>query len=310
MIEIVANPVTTPSTIFRASAPPAHLLAQLGPLADLPGTWVGNGFNLISLPDKHDNKAFRLKLNATRETLNFSPIGGPIPNRGSAQDDIAFLGLHYFQQVSDAATNEGMHVEPGLWLNLPMTTAPEQAPTVARLGTIPHGDSLLAQGNSLVVDGDPIIKPVDSTPFTLDPATGARINENNLSYLAPFISAALPPGIPDGAIGNPNLLLSNAIKGQKIVRTVVLFVSASPVGGINGTPIAPPTHPNNVGGIVNIPFVVTNANANSFSAIFWIETIENADGTQFLQLQYTQTVILDFIGLKWPHISVATLVKQ
>jgi hypothetical protein len=36
----------------------------------------------------------------------------------------------------------------------------------------------------------------------------------------------------------------------------------------------------------------------------------NRDGTRFLQLQYSQTVILDFFGLNWPHIAVATLVKQ
>ena len=88
------NAPTTPA-IFRAGAPITSTIAQLGPLGDLPGTWVGNGFNLISLPDKHENKLFRLKLNATHETLNFTPIGGPIPNRGSAQDDIAFLGLHF-----------------------------------------------------------------------------------------------------------------------------------------------------------------------------------------------------------------------
>jgi len=28
------------------------------------------------------------------------------------------------------------------------------------------------------------------------------------------------------------------------------------------------------------------------------------------QLQYTQTVLLNFNGLSWPHVSVATLIKQ
>ena len=28
------------------------------------------------------------------------------------------------------------------------------------------------------------------------------------------------------------------------------------------------------------------------------------------QPQYTQTVILNFLGVNWPHISVATLTKQ
>ena len=310
------NLAVTPHS-FRASAPQATVLRNLGALADLPGTWVGSGFNLISLPDKHENKIFRLKLNATHETLNFTEIGAPIPNRGSAQDDIAFLGLHYFQLVSDAVENTEMHLEPGMWLNLPSTTAPPEPPTIVRVATIPHGDALLAQSDLVVIgaQGGPRIEPVDSTPFTLDPTTGARKNDTNANYLAPFTSTPLPAGIPAGSIANPNLVLTNEIqrkasRGQHITQTTVIRVNATPIGGINGTPIAPPSKPNNVGGIVNIPFVNINADANSFSAIFWVETVENSDGTQFLQLQYTQTAILDFDNIKWPHISVATLVKQ
>lgn len=306
------------SSVFRAAAPSGVTLARLGPLKELPGTWVGTGFNLVSLPNgQNGNKPlpFFLKLNRTFETLNFTKIGGPIPNRGSSQGDIFFVGLHYFQEVSNLETSELMHLEPGLWLNLPVSTAPNEPRSLARLGTIPHGDALLAQGN-LINNGDPLpggpkINPVDSTPFTLDPATGARKNDTNPAYLAPFQSPVKPPpGITPAIVANPNLILTNAISGQKIVETVLLAVAANPVGGINGTPIVPPNAPNAVGGIENIPFVVTNANANAFSAIFWIETVQNSDGSTFLQLQYTQTVILDFIGLKWPHISVATLVKQ
>jgi hypothetical protein len=295
---------------FRATAPSAIAHPMLGPLAELPGTWIGKGFNLISLPDKHDNKPFRLKLNATVENLTFTPIGGPIPNRGSGQDDIQFLGLHYLQLVNDAHDNGALHLEPGIWLNVGPTEDPKAGPSVVRMATIPHGDSLLSQGTFLTVPGGPKIEVVDTTPFTLDPATGARKNETSKQYLEPFTTTPPPVGIAAGAIANPNLLLTEAIKEQKIINTVVLIVSASPVGGINGTPISPPAKPSDVGGIVNIPFVVKNANANAFSAIFWIETVQHPDGYQFLQLQYTQTVILDFIGIKWPHISVATLVKR
>ena len=63
----------------RASAPAETHLRHLGPLHNLAGTWVGSGFNLISLPDFADNKTFRLKLSATREILEFSHIGGPVP---------------------------------------------------------------------------------------------------------------------------------------------------------------------------------------------------------------------------------------
>jgi hypothetical protein len=308
------------NSAFRASSPQDNVLDKLGALADLTGTWIGSGFNLISLPDfQHSaNGVFRLKLNATHETLNFTQTGAAIPNRGDSQDDIAFLGLHYLQLVSDSVENTQLHIETGMWLNLPPTASPHETATVVRLATIPHGDSLVAQSDDLVKIGQPgrpQIAPVDSTPFTLNQTTGARQNDTNPAYLAQFTSTPLPPGIPVGAIANPNLVLTNEIqrkanRNQNITKTTVIRVNATPIGGINGTPIAPPSKPNNVGGIVNIPFVNINANANSFSAIFWIETVSNPDGSEFLQLQYTQTTILDFKHIKWPHISVATLVKQ
>jgi hypothetical protein len=55
---------------------------------------------------------------------------------------------------------------------------------------------------------------------------------------------------------------------------------------------------------------VRNANATRLDTIFWIETVQQTDGSTFLQLQYTQTVILNFLGIDWPHISVSTLIKQ
>jgi hypothetical protein len=311
---------TAGRSAFRAAGPQTTIGERLGPLAELPGTWVGNGFSLISLPDWHDNQPFRLQLNATKETLSFTVIGAPIPDRGSQQDDITFLGLHYFQLVSDAMTNENLHSEPGLWLNVPGTTAPQQGQTIVRLATIPHGNTLLAQGPSpSTIDGRPLIGAVDSIPFWLDPVTGARQDITDPQYLSRFFSTPVPAGIPADAIANPNLVLidaikNNAINGQKIVKTDVLSVSATPVGGINDSWTAPsgapPAKQKAIGGLVSIPFLATNAHPISFAATFWIETVEGADGSAFLQLQYSQTVILDFTDLKWPHISVATLVKQ
>jgi hypothetical protein len=286
--------MSTRSITFRASAPHATRAKQLGPLADLPGTWVGSGFNLISLPDKHDIKHFRLKLNATRETLQFTPIGGEVPNRGSAQDDIFIFGVTYLQRVHDAQANSALHIEPGLWLHVPARTEPPANATVVRQGTIPHGNSLLAQGDVLpTVAGGPTIDAVDSTP-TQNPFVAPLDG----SYLDPFFTTPLPPGLPAGInpqelIKNPNLLLTQAIQGQTITNTVVLKVSTPP------------------NGIVNIPFVVNNANATQLDATFFIETVEQPDGSgEFMQLQYTQKVILNFSGIDWPHISVATLVKQ
>jgi hypothetical protein len=266
--------------------PLAAALPKLGPLEDLPGTWMGTGFNLVTLPDKHDNQPFRIKLTATRETLSFTQIGAPIPNRGSAQDDIEILGLHYQQIINDALTHEALHLEPGIWLNIPATTEPKQAATVVRLATIPHGDSLVAQGSFTTVKGGPKIQAADSTPLKGGkPLIDAK-------YLQPFHTAKPPKGIPEGSIANPNLLLTQAIDGQEFEKTVVLEISSTPKGGV-----------------VNISFVDTNANATKVSAIFWIETVKQQGGFH-LQLQYTQTVILNFLGIDWPHISVATLVKR
>ena len=131
---------------------------------------MGRGFNLISLPD-FDNpqgpQPFRLKLNATREILEFQHIGGNVPNRGSkGQNDINIFGLTYLQRVSDSSSNGAMHIEPGLWLHVPSTTVPEQPATVVRQGSIPHGTSILAQGSVIpTVNGGPRIQAVDSTPF-------------------------------------------------------------------------------------------------------------------------------------------------
>jgi hypothetical protein len=64
------------------------------------------------------------------------------------------------------------------------------------------------------------------------------------------------------------------------------------------------------GGISNIPFVGQSANATQLDAIFRIEMVLQPDGSTFMQLQYTQAVILNFLGIDWPHVLVATLVKQ
>ena len=50
-----------------------------------------------------------------------------------------------------------------------------------------------------------------------------------------------------------------------------------------------------------------NANVPVTTATFWVEEGTKADGSPLLQLQYTQRVLLNFNGLSWPHVTVATL---
>ncbi len=51
-----------------------------------------------------------------------------------------------------------------------------------------------------------------------------------------------------------------------------------------------------------------NANAASVSFTLWLETVQGQPAES--QLQYTQTVLLNFNGLSWPHVTVGTLRKS
>jgi len=293
-----ANPSGADRPPRRASGPMDKVLSHLGPLKELSGTWVGRGFNTVSLPD-FDNPAgpqpFRVKLSATREMLEFTKIGGNVPNRGSqGQLDINIFGLTYLQRISDALSDEPLHIEPGFWLRVPATQKPVQPETVVRMGSIPHGTTVLAQGFSLTVPTGPTIGPVDTTPLK------GTVPITDPTYLAPFAAATLPPGFHPTFLKNPNLALQADILGQNIIETTVLVISTS----------ANPGKQILAGNIGNIPFVDINAKVTSLDAIFWIEKVQQPDGTLFMQLQYTQTVILDFLDIRWPHISVATLLKQ
>jgi hypothetical protein len=305
--------MTTVRPASRASAPFPIDHPKLGPLRELTGTWIGSGFNLIARPDFQNGKPFFLQLNSTIEDLEFTRIGGGIPNRGSEQPDISLHGLHYLQKVADCETHGALHIETGMWVNVPQTTDPKAPATVVRQSTIPHGDSLLAQSTFIKeAASGPVIDAVDSFPFTDStiPSLNSPAKDilTNAAYIGPYLNTPLPScGLPSGLdaremIRNPALLLQDAIKGQNIINTVVIQVSTAAAQGSTG--------------ILNIPFVVRNANALQMDAIFWIETVQPADGEAFLQLQYVQRVILDFPPkpgasiIHWPHISVATLVKQ
>lgn len=283
--------------------------SNLGPLVDLPGKWVGEGFNQIwrpfhaTPPDPATQDRF-LELNLTKETLEFEEIQGPIPNRGFLQGDISMFGVTYLQKVSDLVAG-GIHVEPGLWASVPNTTNPLESETVARLASIPHGATVLAQGTSLSVNGPPLIADASITPFVIgNPARTISFPESNLATPTQFRS--LTSGqITQPLVDNPNSLLAAAITGQIITETTVLIISTtapSPIsgGGTDGTAF-----------LQGSTSAGPNASPAAMNAIFWIESVAaQGNNPGFLQLQYTQTVLLNFNGLSWPHVSVATLRKQ
>jgi hypothetical protein len=299
---------------FRAAPAPDSVIANLGLLGKLSGRWAGKGFNLIARPDFEGHNDIFLELNLTNEELDFRTIGSSIPNRGSGQNDIELFGLHYLQQISDATDGGALHLEPGIWINVPATTDPVETASVTRLATIPHGNALAAEGTAFKVPGGPRIAFANTVPFPVGGNVPPQGTSNGFPEYAlgtpnPFRTNPVPVGITQAMVTDPNVALSAAIAHQTITETVVLNIGtvASTTEGTN-----PPTVHNindGGGGVENIPFLIKNAEAAQVTATFWIETVKHGNGS-FLQLQYTQTVLLNFLGLSWPHVTVATLVKR
>jgi hypothetical protein len=323
-------------TAVRLTPPDEDVRANLGLLKELEGSWHGRGFNLIGRPDKSGNANVYLELNVTRESLKFDAIGSSVPNRGFAQDDIELFGLTYLQKISDAQTGGALHIEPGIWVNVPPTGAPSETRSVARMGSIPHGNALLAEGVAISVASGPIINPVNTAPF----AQGAPMPVGGTpsgfpAYtIANAPTAANPrtpfgdtPAIPlpadiDGVaiqdvVNDPTTLLRKDIEGQTIDEMVVLNIATQSSLNVTSGAVAVP---NGGGGIENIPFLQTNADTALVFATFWIEKVKYDYG-HFLQLQYVQTVMLNFpilnpnppgppVPFSWPHVSVATLRKS
>ncbi len=192
-----------------------QILADLDLLAGLAGNWRGKGFNLVARPDKEQNANLFLELNQTEETLTFEPIASVIPNRGFGMNDIDLYGLTYLQKISDAVTGGALHIEPGIWVRQPSTTAPaEQAPAgddiVFRMGSIPHGNAILAKGTASRFTGPPTL-PTASAAYngSIFPSFNSTPFGVGLPIRAPESAEAnVPPPAPPG--GFPNYTLTNA----------------------------------------------------------------------------------------------------
>lgn len=344
---------------------------SLGPLAAFVGTWQGNGFNTIFRPNNPDTPTTGfpvdptdgvtdnvLELNLTRESLAFSPSLGSVPNRGLIEADAFLNGVPYLQTVSDITSGEpiGLHVEPGLWMCVPPTSE-ESEQTLVRMGSIPHGTTILAQGTSREFAGPPDIPIAPITPFRTGsgPPVGPFPSQdaaNNTTHRIPQDLTMVPGGtITAAMLVDPNTLLREHNNGLNILSTTEISISTAPTSPLFG------------GGTDNIAFLLgspaaendplsggENAQTLQMSATFWIETVEHTitiplagrhepplmltpepthptlplpifTGTppeetlppgrvirlQATQIQYSQTVLLNFNGLIWPHVSVATL---
>ncbi|MEQ8901681.1 MAG: heme-binding protein [Roseovarius sp.] len=298
---------------------------DLGPLKLLPGTWknsggfAARGWNMIALPFAADDNpfAYRLLMNHYEEELKFSLVDKAVPNRGidraaGTNTDQFVVTLDFEQMIKQIDAEDQpdsglagpadlpIHHEPGLWLH--MTNERTDDLDIARLSTVPHGDSILALGRSEVIDGPPEIEAINGLP------TGVTHDLDNNPYLAPYkhysdnpfkgtITAA---GFPGFNPVSPHELLTLGLP-PNVARTTVLEVNTTV----------------NSGGIKNLPFIVKQANAVEMVSTFYVMEVENGDDDAKLVMAYSQVVILDFFPRRdghpgligWPHVSINTMEK-
>src|SRR6201996_5447768 len=228
--------VPAPEVAHRATAAGA---SPLGALAALAGAWKGHGFNAIWRPPHPVSQDRFLELNMTDETLVFTRINGPIPNRGLAMADINMFGLTYMQQISESSTGAGLHIEPGIWASVPHTTDPNEPATVVRMASIPHGTTILAQGVAQVLAGGPQNIPDNNIlPFFFGSPAPANSDFNsvsqtftelNLSQNTPFRFTA--PGVTQAIVKNPNSVLQtalhNSLQGTHMKTRTFLHVAST-----------------------------------------------------------------------------------
>jgi hypothetical protein len=316
-------------------------------------------------------------------------IPGAVPNRGfDTQADLQLYGVHYPQRTSDAdlppfsTAGQALHIEPGLFMNVPGSAATSNQATIVRMGSIPHGTTVLMQGPNPGAEptpgppafpvlrpfaGFPGVQPMTTTnglgiqPISIAPAAPATPTTPAVVYGEEHIvpenqntsaDGAFPvsqsngpfPAAFQGFVNDPNSVLREAIAGQDILGFIEINLTAPGVGkGIENIPFlgvpnmdysatTADNHPTILADTdPNVPTTTPNAFVYSAQATFWIEwvripfpvapvgpvqpepspvvkLVEPFYGQPtFLQLQYSQLVILVFNNVLWPHVTVATM---
>lgn len=315
------------NTIFRPN---------LGTPTTLPDPVAGNPDNVLELNLTLETLSFSPSLG---DVPNRGEVQPDIHLNG-----VPYLQM--INDVTVPSQPIGIHVEPGLWMAVPATTDPAEGPTVVRMASIPHGTTIEAQGTSFPpTDGPPNIAAVDITPFTIDPPNNkikfpsqtasntdtARIPQD----LTSFIAAGT---ITQAMLDDPNTLLRNHIASQTITSTTTIVISTEPAtplfgGGTDNiaflvpnadavtmqalfwietveftieVPIFEPGQP---------PLIIPAETGAAGQPVpeFLVSppipiTAPRSIKVQTPQIQYSQQVYLNFNGLTWPHVSVATLV--
>ena len=209
-----------------------------------------------------------------------------------------------------------------------------------------QGTSFTVAGGPHIDPVDITPFPIGSTgppPFKFPSQTAANTATFRLPQdLTAFIAAGT---ITQDILDNPNIILKNRAHAQNITSTTVIQISTSPAdplfgGGTDNIAFL----------LGDKNATTPNADTVQMTATFWIETVteqitvpaytahhpvivraattagnpvarfsvtsktptaeDRTIDVSYTQIQYTQTVLLNFNNLTWPHVSVATLVPN
>jgi hypothetical protein len=211
----------------RLQQGPLTTALQLGPLANLVGSWSGRGFNAIWRPDNIQppaNSAIHrfLELNRTQDSFDFHVIPGAVPNRGfNTQADLDLYGLHYLQRTRDAdpppfsTAGQALHIEPGLFMNVPGSEANNNQATIVRMGSIPHGTTVLMQGPNPGAESTPgaptipVLQPFAGFPGVQPFSTTAGLGIQPISIAPTTPASPGPPPVPAVTYGEEHVVPEN-----------------------------------------------------------------------------------------------------
>lgn len=292
----MTQPVDAPPTSFG----PADAPGQGGSrtlLSDLQGRWVGEGINTLwvptpagaptptppptynPVPNQPAKPLPRFVSSRTTETIVIGEALGSVPNKG-AKEEFSEIAAPYEQRTCDENGNL-IHVENGFWLLTPLTQVPEAGASVAKLSSIPHGTVAIVQGDLPTRhDGQSQLPAPDAVPVM--------------------------PASPVEGLIKPSGPLA-----QEFIDNVAAYVQQRATTDCTGLLWQLELEST---GVANIPFVNQNAKVTSVRSTFWIGNLgirADGEGEQAASvLAYVQTVLINFDGIDWPHISVGYLTRD
>ncbi|OED43123.1 hypothetical protein AB833_04505 [Chromatiales bacterium (ex Bugula neritina AB1)] len=306
---------------------------ELGLLRYLPGTWQNSdrfadrGWNMIALPFSDtsvaigDPRDYRVLANQYNETLLLKEADKGVPKRGVIRDidanlEQTIIALDYEQIIRRSCSADkpksgkakereqvAIHHEPGLWLHI--LDHHQSGVNIARLGTVSHGNSLLALGTAEEFGENPDIVIPETNLFPFSTATQVPLDQDPLDrYLEPC----------SGFVASDNTFFPDELE----LRNLHGLLQSSTPGNIKGGVKYSVSTAVSTGDIVNIPFIVDQAVAVQMDATFWIYELEETDvhNQAVMVMQYLQVVMLDFSDrfngngkIRWPHVSLNTLVR-